>query len=224
MAIVPLTSSIVDGSFDFPQEISGSPIISTDEITKSLLITRNYVVLASEYVPLPQGSLDPIYPLSYLVNEQGSGHQGPLYFFSRVYAQIPNSRTEQRLVTYTRPGKSGTTTSGVVVISWNQYAGGAPYTRQLLGTVQFSYWLNAVPTGPSLSKVTGIGGAPVDFTGELYQYNGNIVVGGVTQPSWTFVGFTNPSILPATWVIDVQASRWRGNIWEKQVVTVPTSI
>lgn len=221
--IEPLPDTIFDGNFDFPQEIEGSPIISTDEITKSLIVTRNYVVKASNYNPLPQGVFDGIYPSCALVNEQGSGHQGPLYFFTRVFAQLPFPRTEQRLISFTRPGRTGISINAGGVIAWNQYGTAAPNTRARLANVAFSYYFNSVPSPPAITQITAFD-VPVDYYGQIYTYDGNVTVTidgvSVVQPSWSFAGNTSPASLPSTWIQDVQVSRWRGNIWEMQVVSL----
>lgn len=223
MAIEQLTDITYDGYFDFPQEIEGSPILSTDEVTKSLLVTRNYVVKASQYVPLPQGVFDGVYPLCALVNEQGTGHQGPLYFFTRVFAQLPESRTEKRLISFTRPGRTGISINAGGIIAWNQYGTAAPYTRAVLANVAFSYYFNSVPSPPNITQITAFD-VPVDYYGQIYNYAGNITVTidgvSVVQPNWTLAGTTSPGSLPSTWIQDVQISRWRGNIWEMQVVSL----
>ena len=137
MAYVP----IYDGTFSSAQEVEGSPSVGTDEITRALLITRTYAVGLTNYTPQAQGTADPGYANTYLINETPASIQGPIKFFNRNYAQVPSSRTENRMIAFTIPGKSEVVTSDIstLPIGWNAYGSSAPYTKQVLADVNYSY-------------------------------------------------------------------------------------
>lgn len=225
MAIIPLTTFIADGDFAFAQEVEGSPAISTDEVTRAMLIVRSYAVYSSAYVPLPQGTPDVIYSDAYLVNEQPGSIQGPILFFQRVFAQIPVSRTESRIVAFTKPGISDYDISHNTAdpIGWNQYGRAAPYTANRVASVVFTYALNPIASVPALTVIL-YAGAAVDFTGTVFKYVGNVTftVGAdtVTEPSWELAGTTVPASSPSTWVVETNFRRWRGPIFETEVVQV----
>lgn len=229
MAIIPLLTNVFDGDFTFPVEVEGSPLITTDAITKSKIITRTYAVLNSTYVPLSQGTLDLVYRDAYLEHEQPSSIQGPILFFQRVFTQLPLSRTESRTVSFTMPGASQAQFSGLTgnAIAWNQYAAASPGTYSVRATVQIFYSTSEnFPTAPI--TVIRYNGRPVDFIGQVFTYAGNKTTQlsptqSVLEPRWDFVGFTNPNILPIDWVLEVNVSRWRGIIYQYEVVTVRTS-
>lgn len=227
--IIPLTTFIADGDFTFPREVEGSPLISTDEITKSKLITRTYAVYNSTYVPLTQGVPDVIYNNAYLVHEQPSSIQGPILFFQRVYAQLPAPRSEARTVSFSIPGQSAVQTSAVsgFVIGWNQYGTASPGTYPVKASVAISYTTSPFSPTPPITKIT-FNGSPVDFVGSVFQYQGNQTVvlsptQSIVEPKWGLVGFTAPTIIPNNWILEVNISRWRGIIWQYEIVTVNTS-
>lgn len=247
---------VYDGFFDVPQEIEGTGMISTDPITRSKIIVRSYVVKTAFYQPLlytnpalpvPDAVVKDVqFPTAILVEENAGQIVGPLFYFTRVFAEIPVDRTEPRLVAFAQPGQAAAQFSqyrGGGAISWNQYGGGQPYTRNVLSSVAYSYKTN--PNNfviPPITRITYQGPigfsspAPVDFVGDVYAYFGNrtfitapitgFSVGdgtNVTEPNWVLQGSTNPRVLPASWLMEVSIERWRGTIWEMAVVTVPTN-
>lgn len=225
MSLYILTSNIIDGDFSFPVEVEGSPLISTDEITQAKIITRKYAVLTSSYSPLVQGTVDPVFLDCYLINETPAGIQGPIFFFNRNYAQIPDTRIESRIVTFTEPGRTDIQLSHITptTIGWNQYGRSAPYTSPHVAEVTYTYSLNPFAVVPDLTAIL-YDGAPVDFAGSVYTYVGNTttMVDGlpVTEPTWEFVDDTVPSVSPSTWVVETNFRRWRGPIFETEVVEV----
>lgn len=223
--IIPLTTFIPDGDFTFPQEVEGSPLITTDEITKAKIVTRTYAVYNSSYVPLTQNTPDVIYSNCYLTLEQPSSIQGPILFFQRVFAQLPTTWVASRTISWTRPGKSKAQTSDTTgfFIGWNQYGEAAPYTSNVVAEVTTSYGLNPTPSVPDLTEIL-FGTNPVDFVGFVFVLVGNktTVVSGVsvTEPNWSLVGSTSPGSIPGVWIVEVNVSRWRGGIWQTEVVRV----
>lgn len=230
MAITPLLTSVIDGDFTFPVEVEGSPLITTDAITKSKIITRSYAVLNSTYVPLSQGFPDVIYNNAYLEHEQPSSIQGPILFFQRVFTEIPSPRTETRTVSFTMPGASQAQISFITgsAIAWNQYGAASPGTYAVRATVQIFY--NTSPNFPTAPiTVIRYNGRPVDFIGSVFTYSGNKTTQlsptqSVVEPKWDFQGSTNPNILPIDWILEVNVSRWRGIIYQYEVVTVRTAL
>ena len=77
----------------------------------------------------------------------------------------------------------------------------------------------------------------MDYVGDVYEFagtrsvvsqQGGSLVGNASvivnaEPAFVYVGSTVPPVLPAQWVQEVSITRWRGQIWEMAVVTVPTS-
>ncbi len=223
MAFLPRPDIFYDGNFDTPIAIEGGPLFTTDEVTDSLLITRQYVVKAESYVPLPIGTVDFFYKDAYLIQENPGNRSGPLFYFSRVYAQLPEQRIEPRSVSFTVLGKSRADISQVTAlpIAWNQYGNGAPSTRNLNGESTFTYSLtpNSFPK-PPITRNT-YNGAPVDFMGFVYEYLGNVKVNDqLTEPRWNLVGATFYGLMPAVWIQEVNITRWRGPIWQMEVVRV----
>lgn len=221
-------TAIVDGNFTFPREIEGSPSISTDPITGSLLITRRYVILKANYKPVAAGAKDPVFKDAYLINETADQVVGVLQFFSRNYAQLPATRTEPRRIAFTLPGKSAVQTSELTgrPVGWNPYGAAAPYTRDVNATVTISYELNPTVVVENITKII-YKGAPVDFVGSVYEFVGNVEVprpGGVviTEPRFRYAGITFPNVISGIWIAEVSLQRWLGPIWEKQVVSVNT--
>lgn len=238
-----------DGFFDVAQEIEGTAMISTDPITRSLIVVRSYVVKKAFYQPLLYTNpalivpVVPIpdyqYPTAILVEENAGQSIGPMFYFTRIFAEVPVLRTEPRLVAFARPGITQAQLSPYsrLPIGWNQYGGGQPYTRLVLGTATFTYKSNPNDFVVPSQTVVLYKGAPVDFVGDVYVYSGNRQVninpifsglsppGGTTlfEPNWTLEGTTAPPTLPASWVIEPSIDRWRGTIWQMTVVTVPTT-
>lgn len=239
---------VYDGFFDTPQEIEGTAMISVDPVTRAKIIQRSYVVktafynpllyvnptLAVAQVPIP----DYQYPTAILVEENTGQIVGPLQYFTRIYSEIPVSRTEPRMVAFAQPGKAQAQLSPYSrkAIGWNQYWGGQPYTRNVLADVAYSY--DTDPNNfviPPLTRVL-YKNAPVDYVGEVYTYQGNrvVVTGPITgfsssdgtiivEPNWILEGSTTPPALPASWVQEVSIDRWRGTIWQMSIVTINTA-
>jgi hypothetical protein len=218
-----LPDTVFDGNFETPIEIEGGPIFLTDDVTQALMITRQYVVKADNYVPLPQGTVDAFYKDAYLVQENPGSRQGPLFYFSRLYVQLPEERIEPRSVSFTVLGQSKADFSSVTLlpIAWNQYGAAAPATRNVVGQSTFTYSLdpNSFPK-PPITRNT-YNGNPVDFMGYVYDYQGNVKVSDeLTEPRWDLVGSTFYTLMPAVWVQEVNITRWRGPIWQMEVVRV----
>lgn len=230
MPLVHETDYFLDGDFTYAHEVEGSPSISVDEVTQAKIITRLYAILTDYYEPLPQDDPDPVYANAYLITEQAAGIQGPIFFFQRIYAEIPDTRTEHRAVSFTIPGKSKVDTSAETgsPVGWNQYGAASPGTYSLKADVIISYALG--PDAPTL-PVTAVlyNGAPVDFIGSVYEYIGNHTVevspgNNVFEPLWLPAGVTVPNTMPIDWIAEVNVTRWRGNIWQYEQITVHPSL
>jgi hypothetical protein len=223
---------LFDANIDDPFECEGSPQISTDEVTRATMITRMYCQKAINYIPLIQGTKDYLYPNAFLINEQTTQHAGPVIYFSRNYAQIPSTRVEPLLISFTNPGKSAVQISRISgrPIGWDKYGGLAPSTQQLLARVTFTYARQLYPTQvpatlftlPALSNVTYLG-AVVDFTGQVYVNVGNETVSSgppaIIENRWQLQGAT-AGFVSGNWIVARNIRRWRGNIFELEVISL----
>lgn len=239
---------VYDGDFSVPVEINGSPIISTDPVTRSKTIVRSYAVWKAYYNPLIYGTFQRIpdrqYPTAILIEEVPQQTEGPWFFFQRVYAEIPASRTEPQVYGFPMPGKSSVTLSAQTgrPVNWRQYGNGSPYTRAILASVAYTYAAGDPGVGgaslftiPELTRITynsPTGLISVDYVGDVYEFAGTRIItaiqGGISvlvgaEPSFVLVGSTSPRTIPAQWVQEVNVRRWRGSIWEMAVITIPTA-
>ena len=246
MSIPQIT--ILDGDFSTPQEVNGSPMISTDPVTRSKTVVRKYAVWKSYYTPLIYGSFvaipDRQFPTCILIEETPQQVDGPFLFFARTYCEVPGPRNEPLVYAFSMPGKSAVTLSSLthLAVNWRQYGNGSPYTRAILANAAYSYAAgDPGPNGsllftiPTLSRIvynSVAGPISVDYVGDVYEWSGSRAItqqqGGITvltgaEPSFVFVGSTVPRTLPATWIAEANVRRWRGSIWELEVITVPTT-
>lgn len=223
---------IYDGIFYVAQEIHPSPIVSTDEITQSLIVQRTYGVGVSNYIPAAQGTPDPGYASTYLVNETHVGMEGPIKFFTRNFRQVPSAWNEPRTIAFTLPGKSGVITSAIssLPIGWNPYGIAAPYSQPMVATVYHSYayvipGLNpeAAFTIPARTFLT-YDSKPVDYTGNVYASIGQatVVQGGglpdIIENRFAYQGVVTGWSSGSDWVVSAEVKRWNGPIWELEVV------
>ncbi len=221
---------VIDGDFSQPVEIEGSGVTSTDEVTNALIITRKYAVLRDNYTPLPQSTPDIIYTNAVLVNETTSSIQGPMQFFERHYSTIPIPRVEYREIPFTRPGQSKVVISTISgqAIGWNQYGAAAPYTRLVNAEVDFTYQIGPFFAVPDITEISvtlpGSFLSVVDYIGNVYIPGGFVVVpylgNLITEQRWKFVGTTTPDTLPSTWIQNVNVTRWKGPIWQMEVIRI----
>ncbi len=131
-------------------------------------------------------------------------------------------------MSFTILGKSATDLSQVtgLAIGWNQYGAGQPNTRNVNGFSDFSYSVDPNTFAqPPITRNTYMG-QPVDFMGFVYTYRGNVVVSdSLTEPRWRLAGSTFYTLLPALWIQEVNVTRYRGPLWQMEVVRVlPYSI
>lgn len=225
-----MSDIVIDGDFSFPVELADSPLISTDEITGARLISRRFAQLKAEYVPLPQGNKDEIYTDAYLINEQVDSTYGVLTWFSRIYAEKPDSRVEPISVTFTMPGRSSIDVSFITgkFINWNPYGAAAPYSRPVTAECTYSYEINPMFGFDGITFVS-FNGAPVDFVGEVWKFIGNETIvdpsgNTITEQRWQLQGSTFPGFVPGIWVMENSIQRWRGPIWERRVIRVYTGL
>jgi hypothetical protein len=221
----------IDGYLLTPQEVEGSPVIATDEVTLSFTIKRKYAVLTSSYVPSTSGLADPIY-MAPFISESVTEIQGPVTFFERTFSTIPGPRTETRMVPFTRPGQPAVVLSGFtqLPIGWSAYGTCAPSTRLVLANVNFTYQIGpfAPEQAPAQTQIT-YKGSPVDYFGEVFVQGSEVLIVSavinqgvnVYETRWNPAGYTVPSSLPPQWTLNVNVTRWKGPIWQMEVVIVP---
>jgi hypothetical protein len=218
-----LPAIVIDGNFDNPFEIEGSPTFTVDEITYSLIVTRRYAVLKTAYKPIPQMTPDSVYKGCYLVNEISDSAEGPILKFHRVYAQLPSTRLERRLISFTFPGRSATYYSQLTAlpIGWNKYGVAPPVNRLILALVIYQYTLGPpLALSTQLSKIT-YQGQEVDFLGEVFVPVGNVpILGNQTEPRYSYQGETSPMFMFYPWIVSMGSRRWMGPIWETETVEV----
>ncbi len=237
-----------DGDFSVPVEVNGSPMISTDPITRSKTIVRSYAVWKAFYNPLIYGTFQRIpdrqFPTAILIEEIQQQVDGPFFWFQRVYCEVPGDRTEPLVYAFPMPGKSAVTLSTLTgrAVNWRQYGNGAPYTRAVLSRVDFTYKAGdpgadgtLLFTIPALTRIvynSVQGPISVDYVGDVYEYAGTRAIvsqqGGISvltnaEPNFVFVGSTVPRTIPTSWIQEVTIRRWRGAIWEMATITVPTA-
>ena len=237
-----------DGDFSVPVEVNGSPMISTDPITRSKTIVRKYAVWKAFYNPLIYGAFTKIpdrqFPTAILIEEVPEQVDGPFFWFQRVFCEIPGDRTEPLVYAFPMPGKSAVTLSALTgkPVNWRQYGNGSPYTRAILSRVDYTYRAgDPGPSGsllftiPTLTRITYnsvTGPISVDYVGQVYEFAGSRAItqqqGGITvlsnaEPDFVLVGSTVPATIPEQWIQEVSVRRWRGAIWEMSTITVPTA-
>lgn len=238
MAVIPVPPAVFDADIDSPVEVDGSPQYSTDEVTGALLIKRSFAQRAANWQKLGWASPDPLIVNAYLVNEAMGQRPGPVAFFDRNFAQIPPSRYEPREIAFTLPGRSASQISSLTggTIGWNPYGAVAPQTVSKLARVEFSYAVqtaqNQDPRSlfavPEESALT-FQGARVDYSGTVYVSVGNVSIPRagdeppIVEPRWNFVGFVQ-RVGSADWVVSVNITRWRGPIWQMEVVKIPNFV
>ncbi len=229
----------IDALIDFPVEVEGSPLISTDEVTASMHIKRSYAVAYQQWVRLAYNSRDPQFTTAPLVNEAGGNIQGGVLFFSRNYSEIPAARVEPREIAFTLPGRSAVQISSRTggAIGWNPYGAVAPQTVPKLARVEYSY---AAATSlaqnpatlftPVTESALTYQGARVDFSGAVYVSVGDVSIPqGLTnpplvEPRWQFQGIVGGFFSGQDWIVSVNITRWRGPIFQREVVKIPTLI
>ena len=232
--------NIVDGNFLTPVECEGSGVITIDDVTKAMIVTRKYQVVRTNYRPLLTTPTvivpDYQFPTCILIEEIPDQVVQGILFFTRVYAQIPVARTEPRIVSFTQPGKSAVLKSAYTgnPIQWLNYGAGSPYTKAIMASVAFTYGAgdpNTLFSPPALTQIfynSPTGRITVDYVGDVYQYAGvrtytqnNTEI--IVEPYYILQGTTSPATIPASWIFEVNISRWRGSVWQMEVTTVPTS-
>lgn len=232
-------AALFDALIDFPVEVEGSPAISTDEVTGSRVIKRLYAVRKSAYNPLAYASPDPFITTAKLASENPGNIVGPVLFFERNYLEVPQPRVEAREISFPYPGRSAVETSKLtgLPIGWNPYGAAAPQALPVLARVEISYAaVSSVGQDPRTlfnvplqSRLT-FQGATVDFSGFVYVSVGNVSIPQpspnppVIEPRWQLSGSVGGFFSGLDWVYSVNVSRWRGPVWQMEVVKVPNLI
>lgn len=202
----------VNGDFSTPRQIIGSGSRQFSEFNDTdFILTREYVQSKAAYSKLALSTADSVYTTAYLVAETETKRDGYMIWFTRTYATIPTTRTERRSVSYTFPGRSAIVDLGGGAQTWNSYGGGQPSTLFREGSVEISYSLgeSTVDLPTQIEYDAGI----VDFVGTVYQVLENGLLGAL-------LGATTPSSMPTDFVVSDVSRRWRGNIWEREKITV----
>lgn len=194
---------------------------------------ETYKQFHRQYFPLPLGTTSARHPGCVLVEESPTERVGPenstLCRFTRIYAPVPPSRSEKRLISFTLPGQSAVQLSSISgkPIGWNQYGKASPFTLPVNADVEFNYAANNgdfTLTAPSRIKYAG---ALVDYVGQVFVNGGSEQVAYksnlISEARFVAAGSTDPLTIPVMWVLDPIISRWRGLIWEMQTITVNTT-
>lgn len=239
MAVIQVPDPYVDADLTTPVEVEGSPIITVDEVTNSLHIRRLYAVLAANWQKLGYASPDPQFPTARLINETQDRRFGPVVWFSRYFSEIPSGRVDTRQVAFTLPGRSAiqisTRTGGV--IGWSPYGAVSPQTVPKDATVEYSYAaVTSIGQNPKTlftvvpESALTYQGARVDYSGSVYVSVGDVTIPqGATQPPiveprWQLQGIVGGFFSGGNWVISDQISRWRGPIFQKEKVYIPSLV
>jgi hypothetical protein len=231
----------IDGDFTFPREIEGTQIISVDEVTSAITIIRKYAQTTATYTPSPpQSGNDYLFTTAVLISEAVENIIGPMSYFRRTYCTIPAPRNESRMVAFTRPGESAVVLSTIshLPIGWSAYGKCAPFSSLVVANVAFSYALgddefsppNFTPPAETVITYSGVtgGNSPVDYIGAVYVQTGYAIVGfegnNISEQRWRMQGQTNPNVIPNPWILNVNITRWKGPIWQMEVVSIPNVI
>jgi hypothetical protein len=228
-----------DANIDTPVEVEGSPAISTDEVTGSRIIKRSYAQRKTLWNRLAYASPDPFITGARLGPENPGQIVGPVLFFDRTFYEVPESRVEPREISFPYPGRSAVEYSKITAlpIGWNPYGAAAPQTLPVLARVEFSYAavtsLSQDPRTlfnvPVQSRLT-FNGATVDYSGQVYVSVGNVSIPQgsgqppVVEPRWQLAGSVGGFVSGQDWIYSVNISRWRGPVWQMEVVKVPNFI
>lgn len=214
-------------------------MISVDEVTGSQHIKRAYAVKASNWVKLAYASRDPSFTAGRLVNENPGQRAGPVLFFDRNFSEIPSPRFEPREIAFTLPGRSAVQISSRsgAPIGWNPYGAVAPQTVPKLSRVEFSYAAVTSLTedprslfSPVEESALTYGGARVDFSGTVYVSVGDVSIPQgptappLVEPRWNFQGVVGGFPSGTDWIVSVNITRWRGPIFQREVVKIPNFI
>lgn len=242
---MPATYTSTD--FTIPRELQGSGARVFSEFnTSDFILTRLFYQAASAYKALPISTPDYQYKLAYLVSEVETKRDGYGVYFTRTYATIPTTRTEGREVLYTFPGRCGVLENSTLIPvsatgvgaafyqglgipssiplfgtgkTWYKYGLGAPFTAYRNATVTYSYSLDEPEVQPPF--IISFGGTIQNTAGDFEPQTSVDFVGTVYTPDGSkVIGITNPSVLPSIFIVSDTARRWKGNIWEKELVTV----
>jgi hypothetical protein len=202
--------------FTIAAEISGTGVRQFSEFdSRDFILTRLYVQRASAYKPVPVSTVDRVYKEAYLVDQVEERRDFGHVWFRRTYATIPHPRTTRQEMVVTFPGRSKRIITTIdngggditLAFRWDRYGDAKPATVNREATVELSYFLGEPST--ELPTEISFEDQPVDFTGDVW-----------TEDGVTFLGNTSPLIPPSLYVISDVAKPWRGNIWERQRVTV----
>lgn len=222
-----MSTVTIDGYFATPREVEGSPEISTDDVTLSIIVKRKFAVLTSSYQPTTRGLFDPIFGYPFIFEATGQV-SGSITFFDRTFASVPAPRTETRMVPFTRPGQPAVQISTISQkpIGWTPYGLCSPYTRLILANVNFSYQINPFsPSQAPANTTITYQGVPVDYFGSVFVPGRYVIVATkgnlIPELQWVQKGQTNPPFLPSTWVQSTNVSRWKGPIWQMETVIFP---
>jgi hypothetical protein len=228
-----MSTPLIDGFFDTPREVEGSPWFSVDEVTLSFTIKRKYAQRTATYQPTTINFPDPVFPLAIFISENTADIQGPIMWFERIFSTVPNPRVESREIPFTRPGQSAAILSGLtnLPVGWNQYGTCQPNPRLRIATVNFTYNIGPTFNAPAQSQIT-YNGSPVDYFGPVLVPGpyvvvaNNLPVGGklIVEQRWISAGNTSPAVLGFTWIQDINISRWKGPIWQMEVISIPNLV
>lgn len=206
-----MSAPIIDGNFTAPVEIEGSGVRTFSQYnTADFLVDRLYVQERISYRPIPISSTDRVYPKAYMVEDSVLKTDGAFAYIKRTFMTIPSPRMESKNIVYTFPGESLqsiTVVDGKIVYSWDRYGAKKPASVFRSANLAYTYSLGQVAV--DLPTQILLDDSPVDFVGFVFAVDGQ-----------TLIGVTSPSVSPGTFIVSDNCHRLRGDIWERERVTV----
>lgn len=200
----------------FQQEISSHPIDGTNDLFWAETYIQNVVCYSPFSLSITSSRHATAYLVDQTIPERVGPENSPIVRYTLYYAPLPTIRIENGLQAQTYFGLSGYTG-----ISWSPYALRAPVSHLVRYSETVSYYLSSDPTTvPTVALtqpvITGNVGSSVtrgavDYFGPIYS----------TVTPYQFQGWTTPQNEPDTYTIACGVARWKGQIFERRVRTVP---
>jgi hypothetical protein len=168
---------------------------------------QTYTVARSSFSPPALDTVSTRHAGHFLVEIVPGETTNGMMEYSLRYAQVPATFSEVTVISFTYPGKK---VKQDTYQEWQSAWKRKPITKAVRATIKNTFHLTTNPGSIILDKIT-----QPTYDGEAVDYFGQ---GMDPDDSW---GNTSPLIEPITYTASVSIERWMGNIWRKQVVTVP---
>lgn len=206
-----MSAPIIDGEFRYVIEVEGSGVrtFSTTN-TNDFIVDRLYAIDRNYYQPQPIGVADHQFTGALLVEDVVTRVDAAFAYVKRTFMTVPSQRIESRTIAFTFPGQSRYTlnpTGGPPKATYDRYGTNKPATVFRSARVTYSYSQGQV--GVNLPTQIIFQNQPVDFTGEVW-----------TDDASSYLGATDPIVSPTTFVVSDVCRRFRGNIWERELIQV----